>query len=229
MWGFLEACITLLTTKNASRTKESNWGEPKGSPLVLEIGDKMPHFITRDAETGRLRVTEQIDGSGAVGTLDHMNLASMHASAIAATSVNTERVVANTVTATNVNFKRGQLRRAFPVPLTKDDVGTTGTLSESFITFPQRVRIVGMGIMSAASDVVLATNDGFELRTVNGTKLATFVADADYTLGTGEATKQAIETATEVATNHGLVFCVATAPGVSGSVYYFVDYRPIGS
>ena len=119
----------------------------------------------------------------------------------------------------------GLVRRAFTVPLTKHDVGTAGTLSEAFIVLPKKSKIVKFGIMSAASDVVLATDDGFELRTVNGTKLATFVADADYTLGTGEATGQAPETATTIAANHAMVCCVATNAGVSGSVYYFVDYK----
>lgn len=126
----------------------------------------------------------------------------------------------------NGAWRNTELRRAFTVPLTKDDIATTGTLGESFITFPQRVKITGMGIMSAASDVVLATGDGFELRTTNGTKLGTFVSAADYTLGSGAATKAALETATALATNKPIVFCVASDAGKSGSVYYFVDYQP---
>lgn len=121
--------------------------------------------------------------------------------------------------------KYGLVRRAFTVPLTKDDVGAAGTLAEAFITLPRKSKIVAFGIMSAASDVVLATADGFELRTVNGTKLATWVADGDYTLATGMASAAPIETATTIAKNKGMVCCVGTNVGVSGSVYYFVDYQ----
>lgn len=118
-----------------------------------------------------------------------------------------------------------ETRRQFITPYTKADVGVVGTISEAFITFPQRVKITKFGIMSAASDVVLATTDGFELRTANGTKLATFVATNDYTLGTGKATCQSLETATALATNKPAIFCVASNAGVSGSVYFFVDYQ----
>lgn len=106
-----------------------------------------------------------------------------------------------------------------------DDVGTAGTHLESFLCLPVKAKILAFGIMSASNqDVTLATSDAFELRTVNGTKLATFVADADYVLGTGDATCQAPETATSIATNHGMVACVGTTVGVDGSVVYFVDW-----
>lgn len=119
-----------------------------------------------------------------------------------------------------------ELSRQFTIPQTKDDVAAAGTLLESFLVFPKRAKIVGFGIMSAASDVVLATDDTFEIRTINGTKLGTFVADADYTLASGYATSQSLETATAVATNVPLVCCVGTNIGVSGSVYYFADWYP---
>ena len=80
--------------------------------------------------------------------------------------------------------------------------------------------------MSASVDVVMATSDGFELRTVNGTKLATIVFGADTTIGTGDATSAAPETATAIAKNHGMIAAVATDVGVSGSVQYFVDWAP---
>jgi len=105
-----------------------------------------------------------------------------------------------------------------------DDVATAGTHAESFLALPVKAQIVGFGVLAASVDVVMATSDGFELRTVNGTKLATWVADADYTLGTGDATSCAPETATAIAKNHGMVACVATDTGVSGSVVYFVDW-----
>ena len=118
----------------------------------------------------------------------------------------------------------GVVQRIFTTPQTKDDVGTAGTLAEAYITLPVKGNITGFGIMSAASDVVAATDDTFELRTVNGTKLATLVFSADTTLGSGDATSAAPETATSIAKNHGMVVCVGTNVGVSGSVYFFVDY-----
>lgn len=121
--------------------------------------------------------------------------------------------------------KFGLVRRAFTTPQTKDDVATAGTLLEAAIILPKKSDIVGFGVMSAGSDVVMATDDGFELRTVNGTKLATWVADGDYTLASLDATVAAPETATSIAANHPMVCCVATNVGVSGSVYYFVDYQ----
>ena len=119
----------------------------------------------------------------------------------------------------------GVVQRAFTVPLTKDDVATAGTLVEAFITLPVKASIHAFGIQSAASDVVVATSDYFELRTSAGAKLATLVFSADITLGSGEATSVAPETATTVAKNQPLVCCVGTNVGVSGSIYYFVDYR----
>ena len=122
------------------------------------------------------------------------------------------------------NARYGVVQRAFTVAVSKDDVGTAGTLTEAFINLPVKASIHAFGIMSAASDVVVATSDTFELRTVNGTKLATLVFAADTTLGSGEATSAAPETATSVRKNHGMIAAVGTAVGVSGSVYFFVDY-----
>lgn len=122
--------------------------------------------------------------------------------------------------------KYGVIQRMFVTPYAKDDVATAGTELEAFITLPEKSKIVAFGIMSAGSDVVMATSDGFELRTHNGTKLATWVADADYTLGSGSATCCAPETATTIAKNKSMVCCVATDTGVRGSVVYFVDYSP---
>ena len=127
--------------------------------------------------------------------------------------------------ATNYSDARlGLKQRMFSKPLTKDDVATAGTLVEAFITLPEKSRIVGFGVQSAASDVVLATSDGFELRTINGTKLATYVAAGDMTIGSGAATQQPPETATSINGNVPMVCCVASDTGVSGSVFYFVDY-----
>ena len=108
---------------------------------------------------------------------------------------------------------------------TKDDVATTGTHSNNWINVPFKAKLWKFGIQALASDVVLATDDGFELRTAAGAKVASFIADADYTLGTGAASGQEPETATSLAANTPYVPCVATNPGVSGSVIYFVDVQ----
>lgn len=129
---------------------------------------------------------------------------------------------------TNYSDARLGLRqRAFVVPLTKDDVATTGTLTEAFITLPVKARVVGFGFQSAASDIVFDSGDTIELRTLNGTKLATWVAPAagTTTIGSGAATQQAPETATEIAANKPMVVTVGSTPGASGSVLYFVDYE----
>ena len=118
----------------------------------------------------------------------------------------------------------GVVQRVFTTPQTKDDVGTAGTLTEAYINLPVKASIHAFGIMSAASDVVVATSDLFELRTGAGAKLATLIFSADTTLGSGDATSVAPETATSVAKNTGMVVCVGTAVGVSGSIYFFVDY-----
>jgi hypothetical protein len=118
----------------------------------------------------------------------------------------------------------GVIQRAFTVPQTKDDVATVGTLVEAFINLPTKASIRGFGMMSAASDVVLAANDVFELRTNNGTKLATLVFAGATTLGSGEATSAAPETATSIGKNRGMVVAVGSTAGTSGSVYFFVDY-----
>lgn len=108
---------------------------------------------------------------------------------------------------------------------TKDDVATTGTHTNQWINVPFKAKLWKFGIQAMASDVVLATDDGFELRNTNGTQLATFVADADYTLGTGAASGQEPETATSLKANVPYVPCVASDAGVSGSVIYFVDVQ----
>lgn len=122
------------------------------------------------------------------------------------------------------NSGYGLVRRAYTSPQTKHDAGVAGTLLEAFITLPRKGRLIKFGIQSAASDVILATDDGFELRTIAGVKVATFVADADMVLGSGDATGQAPETATSLAQNTSYVCCVASDVGVSGSVFYFVDF-----
>lgn len=107
----------------------------------------------------------------------------------------------------------------------KDDVATAGTNTTSWINVPYKAKLWKFGIQALASDVVLATDDGFELRNMNGTQLATFVAAADYTLGTGAASGQEPETATSLKANVAYVACVASDVGVSGSVIYFVDVQ----
>jgi hypothetical protein len=108
-----------------------------------------------------------------------------------------------------------------------DDVATAGTHLESHLALPVKANIVAFGIQAASDqDVTMATGDGFELRTVNGTRLATLIFKADTVIGTGDATSAAPETATAIAKNHGMVACVATAVGVDGSVIYFVDWSP---
>lgn len=119
----------------------------------------------------------------------------------------------------------GLVRRVFTVPQTKDDAATTGTLAESFFNVPTRSQLVKFGIMSAASDVVTSTNTVFELRTRSGTKIATFLTSAHVTLGSGDATGAAPETATQLRPNEGYRVTVGTAAGLSGSVYYFCDIK----
>lgn len=124
--------------------------------------------------------------------------------------------------------KFGLRRRAFTVPQTKDDVAQGGTLTEAFITLPKKGWILGLGFQSAASDVVLATGDTIQLRTADGTILATFVSGSDYTLGSGRATMRPNHPdGTFVATNKPMILrVVGTSVGVRGSVYWFVDYEP---
>jgi hypothetical protein len=117
----------------------------------------------------------------------------------------------------------GVVHRAFTVPQTKDDAAGVGTLAEAYITLPEKAHIVKFGVMSAASDVVCSTSTTFELRTSGGTKLATFVPGSAV-IGTGDASGVAPETATTIAQNTAMMCCVGTNPGVSGSVYYFVDW-----
>lgn len=117
----------------------------------------------------------------------------------------------------------GLIHRAFTVPLTKDDPGAAGTLAEAYIVLPKKAIIRKFGIMSAASDVICTTTTEFCLRTVGGTKLATFVPGSAV-IGTGEASGAAPETATTIAQNTPMMCHVGTDPADSGSIYYFVDW-----
>jgi hypothetical protein len=117
----------------------------------------------------------------------------------------------------------GVVKRATTIGQGKDDVGSVGTQAEVGITLPHKSLIKKFGIISAASDIVCSTSTTFELRTAAGAKLATFVPGS-CTIGTLEASGVTPETATTVAANTPLRFCVGTNPGVSGSVFYFVDY-----
>jgi len=125
-------------------------------------------------------------------------------------------------TATYSDERFGLVRRAKFA--TKVDAATTGTLAENFITFPTKVQIVGFGIESAASDIVCSTSTSFDLETEAGAKLASIVFDATTTVGSGNATVAAIETATTVAKNTPVRMYVGTNTGTTGSVYGVVDY-----
>jgi hypothetical protein len=120
--------------------------------------------------------------------------------------------------------KFGIVQRAWLLPDTIAEIGTAGTIAEAYISLPYKSKIVKFGIRAGNEDVVNSTSTTFELRTVNGTKLATFVPGSS-TIGTGEATGVAPETATSIAQNHGMVVCIGTNPGVSGSANFFVDYQ----
>ena len=137
-------------------------------------------------------------------------------------------VHAATLFASRVAFARGPLRRAYFLgAINKFDPATVGTVAEYFLSVPKRVRLVNFGVQSVASDVVFATNDTMELRTNKGTKLATIVGDGDVTLGTRKVRKDALETATEVATDKVLIVTVGTNAFLSGSVVAFVDYQTV--
>jgi len=139
-----------------------------------------------------------------------------------------EDVQVRKITAQRLRAKYGIRRRAFFTPNTKADVAVGGTISECYLTLPKKGRIIGLGFQSAASDVVLATGDTLEVRSTDGTIFASFVSGSDYTLATGRATmRENHPTGTWLATNKPLVFYVhGTNPGVSGSIYPFVDYEP---
>ena len=123
--------------------------------------------------------------------------------------------------------KYGILRRAYGYPATKQDIATAGTVTEVFVTLPKKGWVKRMGFQSAASDVVLATSDGFDLINRNGTVLGTFRSGSDYTLGTGAGTARDLETGTFVGTNAPLRFRIpATNVGIKGSVYFFIEYEP---
>ena|SRR3990167_50626 len=106
----------------------------------------------------------------------------------------------------------------------KFDVNTVGTVAEYGLSLPRKAQIIEFGIMSAGSDVVLATDDTLELRTAAGAKLATFVGNGDLTIGTMKASSGPPETATSIARNAALRCCVGTNVGVSGSAIAFVDW-----
>lgn len=112
------------------------------------------------------------------------------------------------------------------------DVATVGTLvysttGESAVAFnlPVKAQLVKFGIIAAADiDVICSTTTEFELRTQNGTKIATFIPGS-FVLGSWDATGVAPETATSLTANHGYLVAVGTDPGVSGSIDFFIDYR----
>ena len=106
---------------------------------------------------------------------------------------------------------------------TKDDPGASGVVVEEFFRLPFKAKLVRFGIIPAASDVICSTTTSFMLRTEGGTELATFVPGGT-TLGTGEATGCAPETATTIAKNQVVQPGVKVA-GDSGSVFYFFDYQ----
>src|SRR5574341_1333787 len=119
----------------------------------------------------------------------------------------------------------GVVRRNFFVGTTaKFDVNTVGTVAEYGLALPRKAQIIEFGFISAASDVIFATNDTLELRTQDGTKLATWVGDGDTTVGTLDATSGVPETATSIARNRAMRVCVGTNAGVSGSAIAFVDW-----
>lgn len=106
---------------------------------------------------------------------------------------------------------------------TKDDLGTAGTLADFVFAFPKKSLIRKFGVIPTASDVTCSTTTTVELRTINGTKLATFVPGSAV-LATGMATGVAPETATTIGANKGMVVCVGTNVADAGSILYFVDY-----
>jgi len=131
----------------------------------------------------------------------------------------------------NVSYsdaRYGVIHRSYFVTtglLHNDDVATAGTHANNQLSFPVKAQIIDFGVQTGSDvDVVMATSDTFELRTIAGAKLATLVFAADTTLSAGHATSAAVETATTIAKNSGLNACVGTNVGVSGSVIYFVDW-----
>jgi len=106
---------------------------------------------------------------------------------------------------------------------TKDDLGTAGTLADIVVAFPKKSLIRKFGVIANATDITCSTTTEVELRTINGTKLATFVPGS-CVIATGMATGCAPETATTVAANAGMIFCVGTDTADAGTVFYFIDY-----
>ena len=156
-------------------------------------------------------------------TATSVDLVGVNITTATVNAVNATALTTRDITATNVNFKLGQLQRSFGVVTGKDDIAATGVAPVK-ITFPGPAKIAKFGFMSTGSDVVIATTFNAVLQTMDATTLGTFLADGDYTLGTGDATTVALDTATTVRGGRGVRFNVATV-GKSGSVYWFVDYR----
>lgn len=180
----------------------------------------MPHNIFKDIECNKMTVKDSETHDGAVSfgsTVTVTGAAALNGGTTTTTLTTTEAV----------SFGLGQTTRVFPVPNTKDDVGTAGTLVESFFILPKRSKLVKFGIMSAASDIICSTTTSFELRTVKGTKVYTFTTGS-LVLGTGDATG-AVGAATYLKRNKPYVGCVGTDVGDSGSFYYFIDVKPVGA
>jgi len=106
---------------------------------------------------------------------------------------------------------------------TKDDVGASAVVTEEFFRLPFKAKLVRFGVISAASDIVCSSSTSFMLRTEGGTELATFVP-GKTSLGSGEATGCAPETATTIAKNQ-VVQPGVKVVGDSGSFFYFFDYQ----
>ena len=117
----------------------------------------------------------------------------------------------------------GSTKRVFAVNPSKIDFATVGTLAENYFIFPEKFKITKMGVMSAASDCVSSTNTLLELRTINGSKIATAKFSSHVTIGTGEATALAVDTATTITANRGYMFTMGTQAGLSGSIYPFIE------
>lgn len=120
----------------------------------------------------------------------------------------------------------GRTTRIFPKAGTKVDFATVGTLAEQYFNFPEKFRIEKIGVMSAASDCVSSTSTLLEIRTINGTKVASAKFTSHVTIGTGEATAIAVEdAATTITANRGYMFTMGTQAGLSGSIYPFIEGR----
>jgi hypothetical protein len=137
-----------------------------------------------------------------------------------------EMTVSSKLHAKSVSASLGLLQRATTIGQGKCDAAAVGTQAEVFITLPKKSKITKFGIISAASDIVCSTTTSFELRRAAGTKIVSFVPGSAV-IGSGEATGVAPAAATFIAANTPMRFCVGTDPADSGSVFYFVDFRPV--